>query len=626
MLFVGVALAQEAAPQPEAYDAKAHYTKHEYQSPMRDGVKLFTAVYTPNDTSQKYPFLISRTPSSIAPYGEDKYPRVRAMVEFWKAGYIIVNQDARGRFMSEGKFVEENPHIENKKPGQVDESTDLYDTIEWLLKNVPNNNGKAGIWGVSYGGFYTASSMIDSHPALKACSPEAPMINLYMGDDAYHGGAFMLAGNFGFYPFFRPQHNPEKPPADFQMPDYGTRDGYDFYLKMVPLAEASEKYFNPPNPMWGDQLKHTTYDDYWQVRDLAPHLKNIGCAVLTVGGLFDAEDLNGPWDEYHAIKKNGAKAWNGLVVGPWVHGGWAYRDGHRIGNADFGSNTAEFYRANIVVPFFEHYLKDAPDPKLPEAYIFETGSNQWKKYASWPPPEAKPATLYLLPGGKLSFDVPSGVNGAPKFDEYVSDPAHPVPYVGYTPPIDVPQEYMASDQRFAARRPDVLVYQTDPLTEDVTIAGPVSPKLFVSTSGTDSDYVVKLIDVYPTLPEEDEDRRGRRGGNDVTVPATDMGGFQLLLRGEPFRAKFRHSWTKPEAMTPNKVEEIKFSMPDVSHTFKKGHRIMVQVQSSWFPLTDRNPQTFTDIPTAKASDYVKATERVYHTPQQASGVEVLVMK
>jgi len=538
------------------------------------------------------------------------------MVEFWKAGYIIVFQDARGRYMSEGKFTEENPHLDHKTPGQVDESSDTYDTIEWLLKNVENNNGRAGIWGISYPGFYTTASMIDTHAALKACSPQAPMINLFMGDDAYHGGAFMLSANFGFYPYFRPQKNPTMP-EKFEAPDLGTRDGYDFYLNMGPLAESG-KYIQPPNPMWDDQLKHDTYDDYWKVRDLAPHLKDIHCSVMTVGGWFDAEDLYGPFAEYRAIKKQDPGVSNTLVVGPWVHGGWAGLDGHYLGSVNFDSNTGEFYRKNIALPFFEHLLKDAPDPKLPEAYVFETGSNTWKQYASWPPAEAKPATLYLQAGGGLSFTAPKA---GTEFDEYVSDPAHPVPYVGYSVGLDVPAEYMASDQRFAARRPDVLVYQTEPLAEDVTILGPVDPKLWVSTSGTDSDYVVKLIDVYPEQPSE----RRSRSRKDVEVPATDMAGFQQLVRGEPFRAKFRHSMEKPEAMPPNQVEEVAYVMQDVNHTFRRGHRIMIQIQSSWFPLTDRNPQSFVDIPTAKPTDFVKATERVYHTPQQPSGVRVLIL-
>jgi putative CocE/NonD family hydrolase len=619
IFLIPAATFAEDEVKPEAYEIKAHYTKFEYRIPMRDGVKLFTAVYVPKDQSQKYPFLISRTPYSIAPYGADQYPKSRSMVEFWKSGFIMVSQDVRGRFMSEGKFIEENPHIDNKKPGEIDESTDLYDTIDWLLKNIPNNNGRAGMWGISYGGFYTASSMIDTHPALKACSPQAPMINLFTGDDAYHGGAFMLSANFGFYPYFRPQKNPVKPGKFERDGSYGTRDGYDFFLRLGPLAESG-KYFNPPNPMWDDQWKHDVYDDYWKVRDLAPHLKDIHCSVLTVGGWFDAEDLYGPVAEYHAIKKQNPGLTNILVEGPWVHGGWAYRDGHFIGNADFGSNTAEYYRKNIAVPFFEHILKDAPDPKLPEAYVFETGSNVWKQYASWPPAEAKPTMLYMQPGGRLSFEAPK--SGA-EFDEYVSDPAHPVPFIGYQAGVgDVPQEYMASDQRFASRRPDVLVYQSEPLQQDLTIVGPLNPKLFVSTSGTDSDFIVKLIDVYPQdVPEPKEERKR----NDVIVPETDLAGFQLLLRGSPLRAKFRNGLEKPEAMTPNKVEEISFSMQDVNHTFKKGHRIMVQVQSSWFPLTDRNPQTFVDIPHAKAEDYVKATERVYHSPQQPSGIQVLVM-
>ncbi|HEX8924768.1 MAG TPA: CocE/NonD family hydrolase, partial [Terriglobales bacterium] len=600
LVIVAAAWAQPEQPAND-FDVPAHYTKTEYRIPMRDGVKLYTAVYAPKDKSHPWPFMVNRTPYGVGFYGADRYHPRLGVTELEKAGYIFVMQDVRGRFMSEGKFIEETPPILNKKPGDVDESTDMYDTVEFLLKNVPNNNGRVGIEGISYPGFYTATSIIDSHPAIKAASPQAPMANLYMNDDAYHGGAFMLSANFGFYVFFKQQKNPvdhwERPSFD-----YGTQNGYNFFLRNEPIVWLSRVN----NPLWDDNIKHPTYDSYWKMRDLVPNMRNVKCAVLTVGGWFDAEDLQGPLSIYRAIEKHNPNTVNTIVEGPWVHGGWAHFDGHKIGNVDFGSNTAEFYRKNILLPFFEHYLKDAQTQPLPEAYMFETGSNQWRSYEQWPPKSAEKRTLYFREGHGLSFSAPNGSEKKdaplsvadlsqdnPNFDEYVSDPAHPVPYVGYPVGTDVPQEYMASDQRFATTRGDVLMFETEPLTEDITIAGPVSPRLFVSSTGTDSDFVVKLVDVYPDKEEEPGERRHKqRGGNDVRVPETIVGGYQQLVRGEPFRAKYRHSFEQPEALTPGKVEEVAYSMPDVNHTFLKGHRIMVQVQSTWFPLVDLNPQTF----------------------------------
>jgi putative CocE/NonD family hydrolase len=614
----------DAAPE---FDVRQHYTKYEYSIQMRDGVHLFTSVYVPKDASRTYPFLINRTPYSVAPYGADQYrKRLGPSSAFDTSGYIFVFQDVRGRFLSEGTFVEMTPHIDNKKSNQdVDDSSDLYDTLEWLLKNVPNNNGKAGIWGISYPGFYTSSSIIDTHPALKAASPEAPITDLYQGDDAYHNGAFMLAANFGFYAFFTPQKKPELPKPEVAF-DFGTPDGYQFYLNAGSIASLSN-YLGSNGALWDDQVKHDTYDDYWQVRNLTPHLKNIHCAVLTVGGWFDAEDLQGPFKTYHAIGKNNPGIFNALVVGPWVHGGWARHEGNHLGRVSFASNTSDYYNKNILFPFFEQYLKGAGDAKLPGAYVFETGTNVWRQYPAWPPKTAAAKTLYFHANGELSFEPPR--SGAQPFDEYVSDPSKPVPFVAYAAQ-DVPQEYMLSDQRFAASRTDVLSYESAVLPQDVTIAGPVAPRLFVSTSGTDSDFDVKLIDVYPpdfpsnkSDDEEQEDHPRRR--TDVEVPESAMGGYEQLVRGEPFRGKFRHSFEKPEPFTPGKVEEVDFSMPDVNHTFRRGHRIMVQVQSSWFPLTDRNPQTFVRIPDAKASDFVKASERVYHSEDQASGVVVQVL-
>ena len=626
LVFVTAIFAQNRPEAPE-FDVKEHYTKYEFRIPMRDGVHLFTSVYVPKDSSKKYPFLIDRTPYSVAPYGVDQYRnQLGPSPDFDKAGYIFVFQDVRGRYMSEGTFVEMRPHIDNKKSKQdVDDASDLYDTIDWLLKNVPDNNGNAGIWGISYPGFYTSASMIDSHPALKAASPQAPMTNLFMGDDAYHGGAFMLSANFGFYTFFKPQENPQLPQRGFPTFDWGTKDSYDFYLKAGPLSNL-QKYLGGKSALWDDQVNHDTYDEYWKVRDLAPHLKNIHCAVLTVGGWFDAEDLQGPFTTFHSVEKNNPGIFNALVVGPWVHGGWARYDGAHLGRVEFASNTGDYYRKNILFPFFEHYLKGVGDPKLPKAYVFETGTNVWRQYSAWPPENVEHKTLYFEPNGGLSFDAPAAEGKS--FDEYVSDPAKPVPFVNY-PATSVPQDYMLSDQRFADSRTDVLVYETPVLQEDVTIAGPISPRLFVSTSGTDSDWDVKLIDVYPAdYPESKQDARPEERGQprkDVGPPSFTMGGYQQLVRGEPFRGKFRHSFEKPEPFTPGKVEEVKFTMQDINHTFRRGHRIMVQVQSSWFPLTDRNPQTFVNIPDAKPSDFVKATERVYHSKPEPSGIAVEVV-
>ena len=495
---------------PENY-VKSHYTKYEYRIAMRDGVKLFTSVYVPKDDAQPYPIMIDRTPYSVAPYGVDNSKdNLGPSDEFEKAGYIFVYQDVRGRYLSEGKFIEMTPHIDDKKsPKDVDDSSDMYDTIEFLLHHVANNNGKVGIWGISYPGFYTSASIIDSHPALKAASPQAPMTDLFLGDDSYHGGAFMLDANFGFYVSFKPFPEPALPAKNEWESGLDSPDDYDFYLKAGPLADMERTYLHGGNPLYLDQMNHDTYDEYWQVRDLSRHMKNIKCAVLTVGGWFDAEDLSGPFKTYNAIEKNNPGIANTLVVGPWVHGGWARNDGDHLGDVNFDAKTAQFFRTNIQFPFFEYYLK-GKGAAMPEAYVFETGTNVWRKYASWPPPGVQAKTLYFHAGGKLSFDPPTDKEG---YDEYVSDPAHPVPFVGYTTDT-VPQRYMVDDQRFAARRPDVLVYESDVLTEDVTIAGPIAPKLKVATTGTDSDFVVKLIDVYPN---DYPNPRRRSRGNALSV-------------------------------------------------------------------------------------------------------------
>jgi uncharacterized protein len=619
LLVAGAGAQQPPQEAPKEDYVKAHYTKYEYRIPMRDGKRLFTSVYIPKDASQPYPILIDRTPYSVSPYGEDQYRKqIGPSDEFEKAGYIIVYQDVRGRYMSEDDFLEMRPHIDVKKSSKdVDDSSDMYDTIEFLLKHVPNNNGKVGIWGISYPGFYTSASIIDSHPALKAASPQAPMTDLFFTDDGYHGGAFMLAANFGFYTSFKPMTEPAPPPKTPIPFDFGTPDGYTFFLNGS-TSDLNKRYLKEANPLFTDQIMHTTYDDYWVARDISRHMKNVKCAVMTVGGWFDAEDLSGPFKTFHAIDQFNPGTPNSLVVGPWVHAGWARGDGDHLGDVQFAAKTAEFFRAKIQFPFFEYYLK-GKGSAMPKAYVFETGSNVWRKYDSWPPAQAAAKTLYLHAGGKLSFDPPAENEG---MDEYVSDPAHPVPFVNYIATA-VPQRYMTDDQRFASRRTDVLTYETDPLEDDVTIAGPVSPKLKIASNATDSDFVVKLIDVYPNdYPDNETADATKRV---LGAPSVRMGGYQQLLRGEPMRAKFRKSWEKPEPLEPGKVTDLHFSMPDVNHTFRKGHRIMVQIQSSWFPLVDRNPQTFTEIPTAKPADFKKATEQVFHRKSAASGVEVMVL-
>jgi uncharacterized protein len=622
----GHASADAASP---GHSLRETYTKHEFRIPMRDGARLFTAVYVPKDASRPYPFLVNRTPYSAGVqaedelhYGEDWYPAsIGPSKQFEDAGYIFVKQDVRGRYMSEGKWQEMTPHANaGLAAGEGIEAQDMYDTVEWLLKHVPNNNGKVGIYGISYPGFYTAASIIDSHPAIKAASPQAPIADLFMGDDSYHGGAFMLAANFDFYSAFTVEDNLTPLPRRRDHFEYGDTDAYDFFLRRLTLPDILATMSDKQRALLVPTIEHDTYDQFWQTRNIVPHLKNVKAAVLAVGGWFDAEDPQGPFSIYHGVKKNNPATFSGLVVGPWVHGGWARGDGKSLGHVQFDSKTSEYFRTNLQFPFFEQHLKGVkPARPVAEVTAFETGANVWRQYTAWPPVQAKARMLYFGADGKLGWQQGAGGDA---FDEYVSDPRKPVPYLGY-PAIGVPQEYMVSDQRFAAKRPDVLVYQSDVLEEDVTIAGPVQPKLFVSTTGTDADWVVKLIDVYPQDYPGGEEDAGR--GRDVPPPALAMGGYQQLVRGNPLRGKFRHSFEKPEPFTPGKVEEVSFELGDVNHTFRRGHRIMVQVQSSWFPLIDLNPQTFTSIPKAKPEDFKKATQRVYHAPQTPSGLKVMVL-
>lgn len=607
-LTVARAGAQPAAQAPtSADDVRARYTKYEYMVPMRDGVRLFTSIYAPKDTSQKYPFLLTRTPYSVAPYGVDQYRgSLGPSDHFQKDGFLFVYQDARGRYMSEGEFQQVRPFVPDKRSNKdIDESTDTYDTIEWLLKNIANHNGRVGMVGVSQPGFHVAASIIGSHPALKAASPQAPTADYYMGDDVYHNGAFMLGANFGFYSGFVPRAAAPEPPKPAIRFDPGTADAYDFFLRLPSLAGANAQLFGGAAGYWQEIIDHTRYDDFWKKRSLWQFMDDVKCAVLNVGGWFDAEDPLGPLRVYRAVETKNPNTVNALVMGPWSHGGWGRGPGDRLGNLNFAVKTGEFFREQIQFPFFQKYLKDKP-ADLPEAYMFLTGMNEWRRHAVWPPKDAQPLTLRFDAGHRLTTAGGAGTDAA--FDEYVSDPERPVPYVGYVASGMTP-DYMTEDQRFASQRPDVLVYQTDPLDADLVVAGPVKVHLTVSTTGTDSDFVVKLVDVYPN----DYPTPPLPAGQPAPANAVRMGGYQQLVRGEPFRGKYRNSFEKPEPFVPGKAASIDYELPDVYHAFRKGHRIMVQVQSSWFPLVDRNPQKFMEIPKAVASDFQKATERVYRS-------------
>ena len=598
--------AQEAK---EAPDVKTRYAKQEVMIPMRDGTRLFTIIYTPKDTSQTYPFLLTRTAYSIAPYGPDNY---RAVVgpseEFTREGYIFVYQDARGRFKSEGTFVH---HLPFDRSGRPNESTDTYDTIEWLLKNVPNNNGRVGQWGISWDGWEASMGMIDAHPALKASSPQAPPQDQFLGDDYHSGGAYQLMYGFAWMSSnARARTAPtEQRTTRF---DYGTPDGYRFFLELGAAADAIN-YFGDTVPTWNDHMQHGTYDEYWKARNVPKDLGGVHHPVLIVAGWFDAEDFYGPFRMYRALKETNADRTT-LVVGPWAHGGWARGDGDHLGAIPFGSKTSQYYRTEVELPFFNFYLKDKGRLDLPRALAFETGRNEWRRSDVWPPAQTVEKKLYLQAGGRLTLDAPAGV-GANAFDSYVSDPMKPVPYTAELRTTEG-QIFTVEDQRFAWSRPDVLSYETDPLGEDLTIAGSITATLHVSTTGTDSDWVVKVIDVYPNGTPDPQP-------NPANVR---MGGYQMLLAGDLLRGKFRDDLSAPKPMIPGKITRVEVGLGDRYHTFLKGHRVMVQIQSSWFPMFDRNPQTFVDIYHAKPFDYRKATERVYRTPTWPSHVTVMVSR
>ncbi len=595
----------------ENYSTREHYTKYEFEIPMRDGVKLFTAVYVPKDRSKTYPFMMKRTPYSVRPYGTDNFPLYLGPVSFdhhyEKSGYIFVNQDARGRWMSEGVYEEMSPHNPDKQsPTDHDESTDMYDTVEWLLENIDGHNGRVGIWGISYPGFYTAASIIDSHPAIKAASPQAAIGDMFIGDDDHHNGVFFLLDSFRFYNSWRVDHNnPTQTNASrIQIPH---DDAYRFFLEMGALHNVNDKYIHGRSIFWNYLMEHGTYDEFWQRRNIIPHMNGITTNVLNVYGSFDAEDSYGPNKIYQHIEANNPGINNIYVRGPWYHGGWVRSEGNFLGNVPFAQKTSRFYQKEIEHKFFDFYLKDEGEMDLPEAYAYYSGENEWRTHDQWPPADMEPFTLYLQDGKGLSTDMPAG-DGA---DSYVSDPDNPVPFTRAIT-NGRSREYMVEDQRFVARRPDVLVYQSDVLTEDVTLAGPMIADLFVSITGTDADFMVKLIDVFPdNFPEHDNKH--------MDVP---MNGYQMMVRGDIFRGKFRNSFEHPEPFVPGEVTQVKYELPDISHTFKQGHRIMVQIQSSWFPLADRNPQQFMDIYSAKDEDYIKATHTIHRSADYPSSVTV----
>lgn len=614
-LFFSIAFDAFAQQNEDSLYIREHYTKIERYIPMRDGVKLFTSIYIPKDHSQKYPFLINRTPYTVAPYGENNYKATLGPDPlFIKEGYVFVYQDVRGKWMSEGTYEDIRPHINKKKnKQQIDESSDTYDTIDWLLKNIDNNNGKAGIYGISYPGFYSTAALPGAHPALKAASPQAPVTDWFRGDDFHHNGAFFLADAFSFYSSFGvPRPKPITPDKATNKVAFTMNDNYDFFMKIGALKHVKERYFGDSIKFWNDVTNHGTLDTFWRSREIAPHLTDIKTAVMVVGGFFDAEDTYGALHTYKAIEKQDQKANNQLVMGPWFHGGWVRSNGSFFGDIPFGQETSTWYQKNVELPFFNYYLKGKGEFNSAEATIFITGSNEWKNFDTWPPKEANTKQLYLQANGKLSFEKPTESNS---FDEYVSDPNAPVPYQqGVNQSRS--REYMIDDQRFASKRPDVMVYQSDVLTEDITLTGPLLAKLKVSTTGTDADYVVKVVDVYP-------DNALNPTPNPKNIV---MGGYQMLVRGEVLRGKFRNSFEKPAPFVPGEITAVNYSLPDIAHTFKKGHRIMIQIQNSWFPLVDRNPQKFIDIyKEANDSDFQKATHRIYHDQINTSYIEVGVL-
>ena len=596
----------QVAPPGQAPTPGPEFTVTRAMVPMRDGVRLSTVIFTPKKAQTPLPFLLMRTP-----YGAPSSPRPlvsEPYKELVEEGYIFVFQDIRGRYQSEGRFVMQRPPRDKSDPRAIDESTDAYDTVDWLLKNVPGNNGRAGLMGISYGGWLTAMAMLDPHPAVKAVSPQASPADMYLGDDFHHNGAFRLSYGFEYAAMMETS----KENASFRFDSFDT---YDWYLRLGPLAEVNAKYLLGKIPSWNDFVAHSNYDAFWQKQAMAPYLDRVTVPTLNVAGWWDQEDFYGPQKIYETLEPHDRAKGNFFVAGPWNHGGWMRTDGSALGRIQFGANTSKYFREKIQAPFFAHFLKDKGGWDVREAVTFETGTNAWQLYDEWPPRKlTMDRNLYFREDGRLSFEA-STLADAAAFDSYVSDPARPVPYrprpieATYDPRGSGWGTWLVGDQRFAHLRPDVLSWETKPLAEEVTVTGRIAARLYASTSGTDADWIVKLIDVYP---------------GDYPAEPT-MGGYQLMIADEVFRGRFRTSFEKPEPLVPDRVTEFAIDLHAADHRFLKGHKIMAQVQSTWFPLIDRNPQSYVEnIFLAKASDYRPATHRVFRSAAHPSRIVVPV--
>jgi putative CocE/NonD family hydrolase len=609
LLLVGLALAacfdlfSQRLNEDSLY-MRAHYSKAEYRVRMRDGVHLFLVVYTPKDSSKKYPILLNRTCYNASEYGDFKtnnHPS-RYLV---KEGYILAFQDVRGRYMSEGVFNNMTPNIPGNDPRNktaIDESSDTWDTIDWMTRSLPGNNGRVGIYGISYPGFYSAASLPDAHPALKAVSPQAPISDFFF-DDFHHMGAYLQSYTAAFAVFGYQKKDTTRQdwfaPELMRFYEKPVADGYDFHLQQGPLSTFTDNYHHD-NFFWKQIVDHPNYDSFWQKRSLLPHLTNIKPAVLTVGGWFDAEDLYGPLNIYKKIEASTPGARNNIVMGPWGHGDWSRDAARSIHNhLYFGDSIAQFFQRDVEARFFAYHLKDEKDPALPEALMYNTGTKKWERFSQWPPADIPPVQLYFGEGGRLSINKPLRADAQFR---YVSDPAKPVPYTSQTEGLTfTPRNFMSDDQREASRRPDVLTFSTPVLDNDLTLAGEILAKLKVILSTTDADFIVKLIDVYP-------DDHPNYPHNPSTVK---MGGYQQLVRHEVFRGRFRNSFEKPEPFVPGEPTDIQIPLQDVLHTFKKGHRVMIQVHSTWFPYIDRNPQQYVEnIYKAKADDFISSEIKV----------------
>jgi uncharacterized protein len=608
-LLTILALACLASVTPDAGQSESPLTGTDTMIPMRDGTRLYTQVYAPKQATERLPIILLRTPYGTGPLNPSRIST--SLAHLVADGYIFVQQDIRGRFKSDGSFVmlrQPREHKESKVPENIDESTDSYDTIDWLLANVPNHNGRVGIAGTSYGAWLAVMGMLDPHPALKAVVPQASPADMWIGDDFHHNGAFRLS--YGLEYAYRMESSKEMVDPATLIDRYDT---YEWYLDLGPLAAVNAKFFHGKIPTWNDFVNHPDYDGFWKRQGFAPWLTRVTVPTLNVAGWWDQEDFYGPLKIYELLERHDASRENFLVVGPWNHGGWSSGDGRKLGPVDFGSATAAHYRQDILAPFFAYYLKGKGAPPTGEALTFRTGANEWVQHDTWPPTRnVVNRRLYFRAGGKLAFEAPPTPAGAAEaFDSYVSDPANPVPYRHR--PIRVnagwPQ-WQVEDQRFVHRRPDVLAWDTDPLTSDVTVSGKIVANLFASTTGTDSDWIVKLIDVYPDQYPSDP----------------QMGGYQLMIAGDVFRGRYRKSFETPEAIVPGSATKYEIPFPANDHVFQTGHRIMVQVQSSWFPVIDRNPQRFVpNIFNAKPSDFQRATQRVFRSGRNASFIAMPVV-